>query len=428
MPGGSIERFIDGAERGQSTLLPACLNDRVGENNQVRVIDIFVDGLDLCDLGFEGVEPSSIGRLAHHPSFLLKLYGYLNRVRSSRRRAAGSEGSNAGQQLRNGRMSAAMTQHASTSQGAGPPASRHIPVMLTEVLAALKPADGEFYVDGTFGAGGYTSAILAAADCRVLALDRDIHAVRDAETVCALFPKRLTVVEASFSSLDEVARAQMDRVDGVVLDIGVSSMQLDDPLRGFSFQTDGPLDMRMAAHGPTAADVVNTMDEEPLANILFELGEEKRSRAIARAIVQDRGATPFTTTLQLARLISRVMGGRREDGRHPATRSFQALRIYVNDELGELKSGLAAAERILKPGGRLVVISFHSLEDRIVKQFFIERSGRRSAGSRHLPPVAENNSAPSFRCVNQRPFTPSQPELDVNPRARSARLRFGIKT
>jgi 16S rRNA (cytosine1402-N4)-methyltransferase len=212
-----------------------------------------------------------------------------------------------------------------------------------------------------------------------------------------------------------------------VLDIGVSSMQLDQPERGFSFQADGPLDMRMAKHGPTAADVVNTMDEEPLANILYELGEEKRSRAIARAIVQDRDTTPFTTTLQLARLVSRVLGGRREDGRHPATRTFQALRIHVNDELGELKSALAAAERILKPGGRLVVVTFHSLEDRIVKQFFVERSGRQPGGSRHLPPQAESKSPPSFRIVNQRPLSPSQLELDGNPRARSARLRFAIK-
>ena len=331
-----------------------------------------------------------------------------------------------------------MTQHSIPAADTQPAPPRHVPVMLAEVLAALAPADGEVYVDATFGAGGYSSAILQAADCRVLALDRDPRAVRDGQAVCAQFPGRLTVVEAPFSRLDEVAhvhetsdgepRRTAGLVDGVVLDIGVSSMQLDEADRGFSFMADGPLDMRMAAHGPTAADVVNSMDEAPLANILFEFGEEKRSRGIARAIVQDRGATPFTTTLQLARLISRVMGGRREDGRHPATRSFQALRIYVNDELGELKAALLAAERILKPGGRLVVVSFHSLEDRIVKQFFIERSGRQSSGSRHLPPAAEKNSAPSFRIINQRPFTPSQPELDGNPRARSARLRFGIKT
>ncbi len=327
---------------------------------------------------------------------------------------------------------------------------RHVPVMLAEVLAALQPADGETYIDGTFGAGGYTSAILQAADCRVLALDRDPRAIADGLALCEKFAGRLTLVEAPFSTLDEVAAhahgdpastgprtlgqtslpqpSATKKVDGVVLDIGVSSMQLDQPERGFSFQADGPLDMRMADHGPTAADVVNTMDEEPLANILYELGEEKRSRAIARAIAQDRGAAPFTTTLQLARLVSRVLGGRREDGRHPATRTFQALRIYVNDELGELRSALAAAERILKPGGRLVVVTFHSLEDRIVKQFFIDRSGRQPGGSRHLPPQAESKSPPSFQIVNQRPLSPSQPELDGNPRARSARLRFGIKT
>ena len=323
--------------------------------------------------------------------------------------------------------------------------------MLAEVLVALKPAAGEVYVDGTFGAGGYSTAILNAADCRVLALDRDITAVRAAAPICARFSNRLTVVQAPFSTLDEVAgvyetpdgqpRTTHGFVDGVVLDIGVSSMQLDQPERGFSFQADGPLDMRMSAPtdpltggpthvtpGPTAAEFLNTADEAAIANVIFQLGEEKRSRAIARAICQDRTATPFSTTLQLARLVSRVMGGRREDGRHPATRTFQALRIHVNDELGELALGLAAAERILKPGGRLVVVSFHSLEDRIAKQFFASRSGREASGSRHLPPSGEKKSAPSFRFVNQRPLTPSQPELDSNPRARSARLRAGTRT
>ena len=315
---------------------------------------------------------------------------------------------------------------------------RHLPVMLAEVLAALAPASGEIYIDATFGAGGYSRAILEAALARVLALDRDIRAVRAAAPLCAEFPGRLTVVEAPFSTLAEVAgvyetpngqpKLTTGFIDGIVLDIGVSSMQIDEPERGFSFQSDGPLDMRMAAHGQTVADIVNTLDEEPLANILYDLGEEKRSRAIARAIVRQRETAPFKTTLELARLVSRVLGGRRDDGRHPATRSFQALRIHVNDELGELRAALTAAERILKPGGRLVVVTFHSLEDRIVKQFFAERIGRSSGqGSRHLPPATGSALAPSFRIINQRALRPHQPELDANPRARSAKLRAGIR-
>ena len=312
-----------------------------------------------------------------------------------------------------------------------PPSPRrpHLPVMLAEVMQTLAPAEGETFIDGTFGAGGYTMAILNAANTRVLALDRDPRAIRDAGPLLERFGPRLTLVEAPFSTLDDVAERQGGGfVDGVVLDIGVSSMQLDQPERGFSFQNDGPLDMRMADHGETAAYVVNTYEEERLANILYDLGEEKKSRHIAHAIVRQRQATPFTTTLELARLVSRVLGGRKDGDRHPATRTFQALRIYVNDELGELEAALVAAERILKPGGRLVVVTFHSLEDRIVKRFFNERSGKESQGSRHLPPTAGNKNEPSFRIVNQRPLSPCQPELDLNPRARSARLRSGIRT
>jgi 16S rRNA (cytosine1402-N4)-methyltransferase len=219
-----------------------------------------------------------------------------------------------------------------------------------------------------------------------------------------------------------------DAVDGVVLDIGVSSMQLDDAARGFSFMRDGPLDMRMSQDGPSAADVVNTMDEEDLANVLYELGEERRSRAIARTIAKARGDAPITTTKQLADIVERVLGRARGDEKHPATRTFQALRIYVNDELGELERGLAAAERLLKPGGRLLVVTFHSLEDRIVKRFLQERSGKVDGGSRHLPGPAAPAAPPSFRIVNTRGFTPNKEETDANPRARSARLRVGIRT
>jgi 16S rRNA (cytosine1402-N4)-methyltransferase len=331
-----------------------------------------------------------------------------------------------------------------------PSPAPHVPVMLAEVMAALAPVAGELHIDGTFGAGGYSRAMLEAADCRVLAFDRDITAVRAAGVpgaICTQFADRLRVINRPFSAMEEFARIEETPdgmplrvgsfVDGVVLDIGVSSMQLDQAARGFSFQTDGPLDMRMSAPvdpltgeavdtGPSAADFVNSAAEETIANVIYDYGEERRSRAIAAAIVRQRAIAPIATTLDLARLVSRVMGGRREDGRHPATRTFQALRIHVNDELGELRTGLAAALRVLKPGGRLVVVTFHSLEDRIVKQFFAEHSGRQSQGSRHLPQAEGGRVEPRLRVVNQRPLTPRQPELDANPRARSARLRAGL--
>jgi 16S rRNA (cytosine1402-N4)-methyltransferase len=307
--------------------------------------------------------------------------------------------------------------------------ARHIPVLLSEVIASLRPVDGATYIDATFGAGGYSRAILEAADCSVLALDRDPSAILGARALKDVFGDRLTLLESRFSELDLVAREQeVPPVDGIVLDIGVSSMQLDEAERGFSFQADGPLDMRMSSSGLSAADVVNETDEEDLARILYVLGEERRSRAIARAIVKERAVEQITTTRALAELVSRAVGGRRGDDRHPATQTFQALRIYVNDELGELARGLAAAERILKPGGRLVVVTFHSLEDRIVKRFFNERAGKESRGSRHLPEQSVKFSAPSFEIVNSRPLTPSKAELEVNPRARSARLRSAVRT
>jgi len=304
----------------------------------------------------------------------------------------------------------------------------HVPVLLPEVLAQLQPAAGEIYIDGTFGAGGYTRAILEAAPCRVIAIERDPTAFAAGQALVSEFGGRLMLAPTTFSDMERAAHeAGVEQVDGVVLDIGVSSMQLDDPARGFSFLRDGPLDMRMSQDGPSAADVVNTADEGDLADILFELGEERRSRAIARTIVKARGDAPITTTKRLADIVERVLGRARGDEKHAATRTFQALRIYVNDELGELERGLAAAERLLKPGGRLAVVTFHSLEDRIVKRFLQERSGKTEGTSRHLPGPIAPTRAPSFRIVNTRGFTPNKKETDANPRARSARLRVGVR-
>jgi 16S rRNA (cytosine1402-N4)-methyltransferase len=317
-----------------------------------------------------------------------------------------------------------------TGAGVAEVRRRHIPVLLSQVLAAIEPVARATIIDGTFGAGGYTRAMLEAGAGRVIAIDRDASAVAAGQRLIAEFPGRLDLVHARFGMLDDVARhAGADAADAVVLDIGVSSMQLDEPGRGFSFQYDGPLDMRMSpGEGPSAADVVNTAREEDIADILFHLGEERRSRAVARAIVAAREERPLGTTRELADLVSRVLGRRPGHDIHPATRTFQALRIYVNDELGELVRALQAAERILKPGGRLAVVSFHSLEDRIVKQFLVARAGRTPAGSRHLPAGKIESPTPSFRIVNQRPFTSSQEEIAANPRARSARLRVGERT
>lgn len=304
---------------------------------------------------------------------------------------------------------------------------RHVPVMLREVVEALAPRPEAVIIDGTFGAGGYTAAFLSAG-ASVLAIDRDPSAVAAGQPMAAAAAGRLTLVEARFSELAEIAVARgFDRVDGVALDIGVSSMQLDEAARGFSFQATAPLDMRMSGEGVTAADLLADTGESELADIIYQYGEERRSRAIARAIVKARGESPIRTTSDLVRIVTRVLGPAKHDGRHPATRTFQALRIAVNDELGELERALAAAERILKPGGRLAVVSFHSLEDRIVKQFLQERSGRVPSRSRFEPPDVQNRIA-SFEIVNPRPLTATEDEVTANPRARSAKLRAAIRT
>jgi 16S rRNA (cytosine1402-N4)-methyltransferase len=290
------------------------------------------------------------------------------------------------------------------------------------VLDLLDPRDGGLYVDGTFGAGGYSREILSCAQTQVIALDRDPAAVADGAGLVQAAGGRLTLIEERFSALDRAARSLgHDTVDGVVLDLGVSSMQLDEAGRGFSFRLDGPLDMRMAgeAGGPSAADVVAQASERDLADIIFHLGEERHSRAVARAIAAARKDAPIRSTRALAGIVERVVKAR-PGGIHPATRTFQALRIFVNDELIELAAGLAAAERVLKPGGRLVVVTFHSLEDRIVKSFLAGR-GRKAGVSRHRPELAAQS--PTFRILTRRPVAPGEDEIAANPRARSAKLR-----
>ena len=303
--------------------------------------------------------------------------------------------------------------------------ARHIPVLARPAIEHLNIRADAVYIDGTFGAGGYTRAILAAADCRVLAVDRDQSAVALGAGLVDQANGRLTVAQGRISQLDEVAASfGITAADGVVLDLGVSSMQLDTAERGFSFRLDGPLDMRMEQEGPTAADVVAVASERELADIVFLLGEERHSRAVARAIVKARAETPIRTTGALADIVARVVRARPGDI-HPATRTFQALRLFVNDELGELARGLMAVERVLKPGGRLVVVSFHSLEDRIVKNFLATRAGG-PGGSRHLPQV--ERAPASFRILTKRPIGPDAAETAANPRARSAKLRAGERT
>ncbi|MEM7498368.1 MAG: 16S rRNA (cytosine(1402)-N(4))-methyltransferase RsmH [Pseudomonadota bacterium] len=301
----------------------------------------------------------------------------------------------------------------------------HIPVLLEPVLAALAPLDRAIVIDATFGAGGYTRAILSAGAARVIGIDRDPRAIALGRALAAEEP-RLHIVEADFDTLDEVAAAESALPDAVVLDIGVSSMQLDEAGRGFSFMRDGPLDMRMAQEGPSAADIVNTAEPEELADILHHFGEERAARRIARAVVAARNADEITGTLALAEIVAGCLPPQRKGQVHPATRSFQGLRIAVNDELGQLMRALAAAERVLPAGGRLAVVTFHSLEDRIVKRFFQLGAGRGGQGSRHMPEAAPD-PAPRW----ERPakaVEAGEAECAANPRARSARLRAARRT
>lgn len=298
----------------------------------------------------------------------------------------------------------------------------HVPVLLNPLLRAVAPVSG-VWLDGTFGAGGYSRGLLQAGAEKVIGVDRDPMVFRMAEGWAADYGDRLELVEGVFSRLDEYSA---DPLDGVVLDLGVSSMQLDLAERGFSFMRDGPLDMRMSSQGPSAADLVAEASEEELADIIFLFGEDRASRRIARAIVRARAETPITSTLQLAGIVESVLPRQKPGQSHPATRTFQALRIAVNDEYSELAGGLEAAERALKPGGLLAVVTFHSVEDRMVKRFLQARSGGAGRANRYAPETEED--APRFEIVNRKSIGPDADEIDANPRARSSRLRVGRRT
>jgi 16S rRNA (cytosine1402-N4)-methyltransferase len=304
----------------------------------------------------------------------------------------------------------------------------HVPVMLDEVLHALEPRDGALYIDGTFGAGGYSRGILSAAETRLIGIDRDPSVLPAADQLTRAAGKRFAFVQAAFGDMEHVVKESGGEfVDGIVLDIGVSSMQIDQAERGFSFMRAGPLDMRMSDKGPTAADAVNRLGEADLADIFYVYGEERKSRRVAKFIVEARKDSPIETTDRLAEIISNSLGGKHSKI-HPATKSFQALRIFVNDELGELAKALSAAEKLLSPLGRLVVVTFHSLEDRMVKTFLRSRCGMSGGGgSRHVPAV-EAGPAPSFRLLSRKAVVAGEAETDVNPRARSAKLRLGVRT
>jgi 16S rRNA (cytosine1402-N4)-methyltransferase len=320
-----------------------------------------------------------------------------------------------------------------------PAHERHTPVLLAEVIAAVAPKDGEVHVDGTFGAGGYAKAMLAAADCTVWGIDRDPKAVAQGKKVARRYGGRLSVVAGRYGDMEELlAPMGVDALDGVAFDLGASMMQLGEPERGFSFRHDGPLDMRMEATGASAADAVNSLGESELSDIIYNYGEERASRRIAKAIVRARDEEPILTTGVLADIVRRAIrargarGGKRPGAIDPATRTFQALRIYVNDELNELDRGLLAAEAMLKPGGRIAVVAFHSLEDRRVKSFFSIRCGASARPSRHTPSLSSRGTsraaAPSFHLLNRRVIKPGAEEIARNPRARSARLRAAVRT
>ena len=308
-------------------------------------------------------------------------------------------------------------------QGVPPISVPHIPVLLKEVVTALTPQAGEVMVDSTFGAGGYSRALLEAADCAVIAIDRDPDTKCHAESLAAEYGDRFSYLSGCFGDMQDLLAAP---VDGITFDLGVSSMQLDESARGFSFMRDGPLDMRMSQDGLSAADLLNEGTPELLSDIIAVYGEERRARAIAKAIIARRESKPMARTGDLVDAVCSVLGAPRFGKAHPATRTFQALRIYLNDELGELMRGLQAAEQVLKPGGRLAVVTFHSLEDRMVKQFLASRTGRSGRPSRHLPDV--DMARPSFADVAKRHVKAGEAEINANPRARSGRLRVALRT
>lgn len=303
----------------------------------------------------------------------------------------------------------------------------HISVLLSEVIETLSPKAGETYVDGTFGRGGYTRAILEKKFCHVVAIDRDPDAIEFAKPFKAEFKDRFNIVEGNFGSMSELLESHKGQIDGVVLDLGISSPQVDDPERGFSFQQEGPLDMRMSRKELSAYDVINSYSEERIANILWELGEERESRRISKAIINHREKSPISTTTQLAQIIHAAKKERPKKI-DPATKTFLALRLYVNDELGEVQKGLEAAKKLLKDGGRLVVVTFHGLEDNIVKRFFRKEALPPALPSRHAPQTdrKEEKFSPTFYLPKKKGVEPSREEILRNPRARSARLRWGI--
>jgi len=305
----------------------------------------------------------------------------------------------------------------------------HVPVMGRQAVDALAPVDGGVYVDATMGGGGYSRMILGRAGCTVYGFDRDPVAIERAQAWSGAYAGRMVLVPHPFDRLEEVLRElDVEAVDGIVFDLGVSSVQLDEAERGFSFAKDGPLNMRMdSSTDQSAEDLVNNASEKDLADILYIYGEEKKSRAIARAIVREREKEPITRTLQLAEIIAGAVGPRGKEKIHPATRAFQAIRIFINDELGQLVRGLIAAEAMLKPAARLVVVTFHSLEDRIVKRFLTMRSGKQGGGSRHMP-LPDDGDAPTFTLLYGKAVDADDEEVAANPRARSARLRAGIRT